>query len=110
MRPNTRTRPDIRSSLPPSPASNGCTAILTRRFANIRALYHLNGKRDEQYFGERMRPRMLVSAPRRNQLGTPQRAAPPAGKKKVRDDEGVIANTRRRVRSPAACLASRDDC
>jgi len=32
------------------------------------ALYHLNGKQDEQCSGERMRPRVLVSAACRNQL------------------------------------------
>jgi len=41
-----------------------------------------------------MRPRVLVSAPRRNQLchGTAEAHLP--AKKKVRDDEGVIASTR----------------
>ena len=38
------------------------------------ALYHLNGKQDEQCFGECMRPRVLVSAPRRNQLGMHRRS------------------------------------
>ena len=39
-------------------------------------------------------PRVLVSAPRRNQLGTAPKGRALSGKKKVRDDEGVIASTR----------------
>jgi len=56
-------------------------------------MYQLNGKQDELCLGERMRPRVLVSAPRRNQLWHGTGGPHPWGRKR-RDDEGVIASTR----------------
>jgi hypothetical protein len=44
--------------------------------------------------GERTRPRVPVSAP------SPKQSFCDAVNEKVRDDEGVIASTRGRVRSP----------
>jgi hypothetical protein len=46
------------------------------------------------FSGERTRPRLLVSA------HSPKQSLGGACEEKVRDDEGVIASTRGRVRSP----------
>jgi Protein of unknown function (DUF559) len=46
--------------------------------------YHLNGKQGEQCSGERMRPRVLVSAPRRNKRGTAPEGRTPWEEKSAR--------------------------